>query len=156
MLTKIISGGQTGADRAALDFAIKQNIPHGGRVPKGRIAEDGRIPDRYQLREMHSSSYSARTEQNVKDADGTLIISHGRLRGGSSYTGSMARKHKRPLLHLDMDRLEVHEAAERVQEWLEANHIRVLNVAGPRQSTDPDIYDTTMRVLEATLTTFFR
>jgi len=151
MLTKIISGGQTGADRAALDFAIKHKIPHGGRVPRGRMAEDGSIPDIYQLREMRSPSYSARTEQNVKDADGTLIVSHGRLTGGSSYTAWMARKHSRPLLHLDMTKLDVHEAAGRVRAWLEANSIRTLNVAGPRQSTDPDIYDTTMRLLEATV-----
>jgi len=151
MVKKIISGGQTGADRAALDFAIRHGIPHGGRVPKGRKAEDGRVPDIYKVREMASSSYSARTEQNALDADGTLIISHGRLTGGSSYTAWMARKHGRPLLHLDMAQVQVHEAAQRLRAWLDANSIRVLNVAGPRHSTDPDIYDTTMRVLEATV-----
>ena len=92
---KIISGGQTGADRAALDFAIKHNIPHGGWMPKGRKAEDGPLPDRYQLEEMPTASHRARTEQNVIDSDGTVIISHGILTGGSAYTAKMARKHSR-------------------------------------------------------------
>ena len=77
MIRKIISGGQTGADRAALDVAIKFNIPHGGWIPKGRKAEDGRLPDRYQLQEMPTPSYPERTEQNVIDSDGTLIFSRG-------------------------------------------------------------------------------
>jgi hypothetical protein len=78
MITKIISGGQTGADRAALDFALKFNIPHGGWIPKGRIAEDGPLPAKYQLQEMPTSSYPKRTEQNVIDSDGTLILSRGK------------------------------------------------------------------------------
>ena len=86
MIKKIISGGQTGADRAALDVAIKLNIPHGGWVPKGRPAEDGPIHTKYQLKEMPTDSYSDRTEQNVADSDGTLIISHGELTGGSAFT----------------------------------------------------------------------
>ncbi|MGD0235215.1 MAG: putative molybdenum carrier protein [Syntrophorhabdales bacterium] len=148
MIKKIISGGQTGADRAALDFAIKHKIPHGGWVPKGRKAEDGPLPERYQLKEMLTESYLARTEQNVIDADGTLIISHGRLTGGPAYTAEMARKHGRPWLHLDMDKTTVDEAARRLREWIADNSISVLNVAGPRQSRDPAIYDVTMRVLE--------
>jgi len=79
MLTKIISGGQTGADRAALDAAIDLGIPHGGWIPKGRNAEDGTLPDKYQLQEMPTASYPKRTEQNVIDSDGTLILSHGNL-----------------------------------------------------------------------------
>jgi hypothetical protein len=78
MINKIISGGQTGADRAALDFALKFNIPHGGWIPKGRIAEDGPLPAKYQLQEMPTSSYPKRTEQNVIDSDGTLIFSRGK------------------------------------------------------------------------------
>ena len=99
MLEKIVSEGQTGADRAALDFAIKHGIPHRGRVPKGRLAEDGPLADRYELKEMPSDSYPARTEQNVIDSDGTLIISHGPLTGGSDYTREKAKKHKKPCLH---------------------------------------------------------
>ena len=85
VLDKIISGGQTGADRAALDFAIKHKIPHGGWVPKGRIAEDGPLPKRYKLTEMPTSNCQKRTEQNVIGSDGTVIISHGRLTGDSAY-----------------------------------------------------------------------
>jgi len=92
-IKKIISGGQTGADRAALDFAIEVGIPHGGWVPKGRKAEDGEIPDKYSLQEMATSSYPARTEKNVIDSDGTLIISHGRLSGGSLSTKKVADEH---------------------------------------------------------------
>jgi len=83
MLEKIISGGQTGADRAALDVALKFNIPYGGWVPKGRIAEDGPLPRKYQLQEMPTPSYPARTEQNVIDSDGTVIFSHGKPAGGT-------------------------------------------------------------------------
>ena len=152
MIKKIISGGQTGADRAALDFAIKHNIPHGGWVPRGRQAEDGRIHDRYQLQEMPTESHRARTEQNVIDSDGTVIISHGKPTGksGSGYTAKMARKHGRPRLHLDMMKLTVNEAAERLREWIADNNITVLNVAGPRQSKDPDIYDTALELMQST------
>ena len=93
MIKKIISGGQTGADRAALDVAIKFNIPHGGWIPKGRIAEDGPLPDKYQLQEMPTSSYPKRTEQNVIDSDGTLIFSRGKPTGGTDYTRKMVLKH---------------------------------------------------------------
>jgi hypothetical protein len=148
MIQKIISGGQTGADRAALDFAIKHNIPHGGWVPKGRIAADGRIPDIYQLQEMPTDSYPERTEQNVIDSDGTLIISHGMLTGGSANTAEMARKHARPWLHLDMEKTTMDKAAQRLREWIADKNISVLNVAGPRQSGDPAIYDVTTKVLE--------
>ncbi len=90
MLTKIISGGQTGADRAALDVAIELDIPHGGWIPKGRKTEDGVLPDKYQLQEMPTTSYPKRTEKNVLDSEGTLILSHGRLSGGSSLTIKIA------------------------------------------------------------------
>jgi hypothetical protein len=151
MVKKIISGGQAGADRAALDFAIKQNIPHGGWVPKFRGAEDGKIPDVYQVQEMATHSYSRRTEQNAIDSDGTVIISHGRLRGGSAFAAKMAKKHDRPWLHLDMAKLAVDKAGGRLQKWVDDNNISVLNVAGPRLSSDPTIYDVTMKVLEAAM-----
>lgn len=150
MIKKIISGGQTGADRAVLDFAIKHNIPHGGWIPKGRKAEDGPLPERYQLQEMSTESYPARTEQNVIDSDGTVIISHGALTGGSANTAKKARKHGRPWLHLDMDKTTVDEAVQRLRGWIAGNSISVLNVAGPRQSKDPTIYDTTLEVLQLT------
>jgi len=103
MLQKIISGGQTGADRAALDVAIEFNIPHGGWIPKGRKTEDGVLPDKYQLQEMPTASYPKRTEKNILDSDGTLILSHGKLTGGSALTVKVATKHDRPWLHVDLN-----------------------------------------------------
>ena len=148
MLEKIVSGGQTGADRAALDFAIKHGIPHGGWVPKGRLAEDGPLADRYELKEMPSDSYPARTEQNVIDSDGTLIISHGPLTGGSDYTRELAKKHKKPCLHIDLSRTKIHEAGATIVIWLMGNAVSALNVAGPRASKDPYVYDQVVALLE--------
>ena len=148
MLKKIVSGGQTGADRAALDFAIRHAIPHGGWVPKGRRAEDGRLPERYLLKETLSAKYPKRTEQNVIDSDGTLIVSHGILTEGSANTEAMAIKHGRPRLHLDMNRLTLQEASRMLRSWITEHQIGVLNIAGPRQSNDPAIYETTIELLE--------
>src|SRR5688572_80983 len=101
MLNKIISGGQTGADQAALDFALEHGIPHGGWCPKGRLSEDGCIPEKYQLREMPTDAYPARTEKNVLDSDGTVIISISpRLSRGSLLTLKKAQEHGKPVLHL--------------------------------------------------------
>ena len=148
MIGKIVSGGQTGADRAALDVAIKLGIPHGGWIPKGRMTEAGPLPDRYRMREMPTADYAARTEQNVLDSDGTLIVSHGTIDGGSALTEALAEEHGRPHLHLDMDRLSVSEAADALKGWIGRNAIRVLNLAGPRASRDLDIYSVTAAVLE--------
>ncbi len=96
MIKKIISGGQLGADQAALDAAIKLEIPHGGWIPKGRMTESGPLPDRYKLQEMTTNSYPKRTEKNVTDSDGTVIISSGKLTDGSKLTEKLAEKHKKP------------------------------------------------------------
>ena len=150
-MNKIISGGQTGADRAALDVAIKHRITHGGWVPRGRPAEDGYIPSKYNLQEMRSWSYSKRTEQNVIDSDGTLIFSHGPLIGGSALTVKMALKHSRPNLHIDLSDIYIFKASVLIFNWLRNNHIETLNVAGPRASEDPDIYRQVKAVLEDVL-----
>ena len=107
MIKKIISGGQTGADQAALDAAIKWQMPHGGWISKGRLNEAGTLPNRYQLQEMPTDSYAARTEQNVIDSDGTLIISHGSLTGDSKHTQGMAVKHDKPCLHIDLNNIHI-------------------------------------------------
>ena len=137
MIKRIISGGQTGADRAALDFAIKMDLPHGGWVPKGRLAEDGPLPGKYQLQEMPTTNYPKRTEQNVIDSDGTLIITHGKLTGGSRLTKEFAENQKRPCLHIDLNETSTPEAAEQVIQWVIENRIGVLNIAGSRASKDP-------------------
>lgn len=149
MLTKIVSGGQTGADRAALDFAIEFDIPHSGWIPKGRKAEDGIILDKYHLQEMPTASYPKRTERNVIDSDGTLILSHGKLTGGSALTLKLAKKHQRPHLHIDFDKSNSFEAARAINAWIKDHGIEVLNVAGPRASKNPEIYDSTYKALMA-------
>jgi len=146
---KIISGGQTGADRAALDHAIEFSIPYGGWVPKGRKTEDVRLPEKYKLQEMPTSDYSKRTEKNILAADGTLIVSHGRLTGGSALTQFLAEKHNKPFIHVDFNRMSLEEAGEAVRVWLKKNQIETLNVAGPRASKDPAIYEATRRLLDA-------
>jgi len=130
MLKKIISGGQTGADQAALDVAIKLGIPHGGWIPRGRKTETGVLDHKYNLKEMETFDYNKRTEQNVIDSDGTLIISHGRLSGGSDYTREMTLLHHRPWLHIDLNKRSAFQAAEKIKSWLTENEIEVLNVAG--------------------------
>jgi len=145
---KIISGGQTGADRAALDFAIEHGIPHSGWVPKGRKAEDGAIPGTYQLQEMPDSNYSKRTEKNILDSDGTLIVSHGSLKDGSALTQFLAEQHGKPCLHVDLDTLSAENGAILVNSWIEDNNIQVLNVAGPRARKDPEVYQATRKLLE--------
>jgi len=151
MIIKIISGGQTGADQAALDVAIEFDIPHGGWVPKGRVTEKGPLPERYQLQEMPTSSYSDRTEQNVIDSDGTMILTHGKLTGGSQYTQDMARKHDRPCLHVNLKTTAAFAAVKAVNYWMERHKIKVLNVAGSRESEDPKIYQAVRRILSSVL-----
>lgn len=150
-IDKIISGGQTGADRAALDFAIARNIPYGGWLPRGRKTEDGALDPKYQLKEMPTTDYAKRTEQNVLDADGTVIISHGFPVAGSALTLEFTRRHGRPCLPLDLKETPLEKAAQRLVSWLEENRIRVLNVAGPRAGRDPAIYKAVMNLLQQSI-----
>ena len=152
MLKKIISGGQTGVDRAALDVAMRLGIAHGGWVPKGRLAEDGTVPAHYQLQENASDEYEARTEKNVLDSDGTLIISRGSPTGGTDYTRKMALKHGKQLLHIDLSLGQrPSDAGSLVASWIEMNRIETLNVAGPRESEAPGIYGQALALLRAVL-----
>lgn len=148
MLKKIISGGQTGVDRAALDAAIRLGIAHGGWVPKGRLTEEGPLPSIYQMQEMPSEDYAARTEKNVLDSDGTLIISRGRPTGGTDYTRKMVLKYGKQLLHIDLSMgQKPSEAGSLIGSWIEMNRIETLNVAGPRASSDPAIYNDATQIL---------
>ena len=148
MIKKIISGGQTGVDRAALDTAIRLGIAHGGWLPKGRLTEDGPLPDPYQLQEMPTEEYPARTEKNVLESDGTLIISRGSPSGGTDYTRKMALKHGKQLLHIDLSLGQrASDAGSLISSWAEMNRIEILNVAGPRASNDPAIYADTVNIL---------
>jgi hypothetical protein len=144
-LERIVSGGQTGADRAALDWAIAHGIGHGGWCPRGRRAEDGRIARLYQLRETPSHDCAQRTRWNVRDSDATLILSRSpELSGGSAYTARCAERLRRPWQH-------VHPGTDSVASvvaFLERHQVRTLNVAGPRTSTDPEIYEYVYAMLE--------
>ncbi len=133
---KIISGGQTGVDRGALDAAIELGLPHGGWCPRGRTAEDGRIPSSYNLAETDSTDYPERTERNVLDGDATLIFCRGPLSGGTELTLRLAKRHGRPRLVVDLGGF-IEPAV--VRDWLTHNAVEVLNVAGPRESQSPGI-----------------
>src|SRR5262245_10091353 len=136
---RIVSGGQTGVDRAALDWAIDRNVAHGGWCPRGRLAEDGQISARYQLVETPGDAYAQRTEWNVRDADATVVLSvSGILTGGSLLTMELARRLGRPCLHVSRERDGVEAAASALRAFLGAHGVRVLNVAGPRASGEPE------------------
>lgn len=135
-IQKIVSGGQTGVDRAALDVALSLGISHGGWCPKGRLAEDGTIPHVYDLIENDSVDYSKRTQQNVIDSDGTLILFWKKMRGGTRLTFQLTAKHRRPTCIVD---LSTHPNSLEVRHWLQTDNISVLNVAGPRASSHQGI-----------------
>ncbi len=147
-LRRIVSGGQTGVDRGALDAAIAAGVAHGGWCPHRRLAENGRIPRKYRLKETSSPDYWVRTEQNVIDSCGTLILYCGQLSGGTELTYRMAVKHGRP--HLLVDVLEAVDPAS-IRAWITEHAIEVLNVAGPRESSVPGIGQEAERLVREVL-----
>jgi hypothetical protein len=148
---KIVSGGQTGVDRAALEWAVANNLPYGGWCPRGRKAEDGPIPDCFQLTETTSSSYPVRTRWNIRDSGGTAIFSDNpKLTGGTKLTRELVRQLGKPLLHLCVEQGVV-EAARQLRSFVESNGITVLNVAGPRASGEPDTGKFVKAVLDRAL-----
>jgi len=136
-IRKIVSGGQTGVDRAALDVALELGFPCGGWCPKGRLATDGVIPSRYPLHETRSAEYAERTRLNVLDSDGTLILNVGKLTGGTAYTVDVASENAKPIIVVQLDESP---EPQRVIDWITQNGIRVLNVAGPREEGQPRIH----------------
>ena len=140
VVTRIVSGGQTGADRAALDRAIAHRVPHGGWCPAGRRAEDGVIDARYALTELASRDYLQRTRRNVEDSDGTLILNLGDLEGGTRATLRFAERLKRPVLVIQADAAPPEESVRDVARWLREFSIATLNIAGPRESKRPGTY----------------
>lgn len=143
MLEKIISGGQTGADQGALDGAISCDFPYGGTLPAGRKTESGTLPLSYDMDEMASDRYPDRTEKNVVDGDATLIVSHGQLAGGSALTMKIAKRLNKPIIHIDFSICDPADAVSAVSDWIESLQVRILNVAGPRASSDDKIYEYT-------------
>lgn len=145
---KIISGGQTGVDRAALDVALQHGIACGGWCPSGRLDEYGKIPARYPVQELRHSDYSARTRQNVSDSHGTVIIYDRQLSGGSAETVRFCRELNRPHQLIDTSAVSAETAADLIRDFLAKHKIDILNIAGPRQSQWPEGYDYAVRTLE--------
>ncbi len=145
----IISGAQTGVDRAALDAAIACGLACGGSIPRGRLAEDGPVSRRYtRLAELKTNVYAARTRRNVLDADATLILCPGAPEGGTALTARLAAKHKKPLLVVDIGREPDASAIRLIRAWLASHDPAVLNVAGPRESRFPGLYERARKLLE--------
>ena len=151
-MRRIVSGGQTGVDRAALDAARSLGIETGGWVPRGRAAEDGPIPHAYAgLVETASDDVAVRTAANVRDSDGTLIVATPPLGGGTAWTAEVARDAERPLLVVPVADATGAAGAEALAAWLAAHAIAVLNVAGPRASEDAAAGDAARQLLLAVL-----
>ena len=141
---RIVSGGQTGVDRGALDAAIELGIPHGGWCPRGRLAEDGTIASRYRLTETESAEYTARTERNVADSDATLILCRWGPRGGTKLTLRVAQRLGKPHLVVDLD---LPPPLDEIRRWIAEHRVGTLNVAGPRESQSPGIQARTAELL---------
>lgn len=142
-MIKICSGGQTGVDRAALDFAIDNGIPHGGHCPKNRKAEDGKIPEKYNLIETNGG-YKFRTELNVQSYDATLIFYRGTMGRGTQLTCRMTEKYDKPRLCVNLDFPHTHDG---VLHFIDTMVTDTLNVAGTRESSCPGIYDDVYKFL---------
>ena len=148
MIEKVVSGGQTGVDRAALDTALELGLPCGGWCPKGRLAEDGTLDEIYPLEETPLSDYAQRTEWNVRDSDGTLALHRELLTGGTAFTVELAKEYGKPCLVIDLAKKPTSES---VSNWVKQYQIRVLNVAGTRESGSPGIYQEACRFLHIVL-----
>lgn len=152
-LEKIVSGGQTGVDRGALDAALDAGFGCGGWCPQGRLAEDGEIPARYVMAELEGAGYEKRTLKNVLDSDGTAILYFGVLEGGTRQTMDYCVEHGKPFELVDATRAKPQEGAARLAAFVERHRIAVLNVAGPRASKQPAAYgyahETIKRLLRA-------
>ena len=135
---KIISGGQTGVDRAALDVALRHGIECGGWCPAGRLDEFYKIPDHYPVRELPGGGFTERTLRNVKDSGGTIVIYSVILRGGTEQTVRFCVELERPHQLIDASRIATKDAAELIAAFVRNNKIGILNVAGPRQSEWPE------------------
>lgn len=152
MIEKIVSGGQTGVDRAALDSAIFAHIQHSGWCPRGRKAEDGIIPDKYNLQETESDEYSVRTKLNILDSDGTLIFVPStpiKVTDGTILTIKEVFEKNKPFMIIDLSKYN--ETKLQIINWINKNNIKILNIAGPRESQAPGIYQAVLNFLPSIL-----
>lgn len=158
MVDKIVSGGQTGVDMAALDVAMASGIPCGGWCPQGRIHEKGRIPAEYPLQEIRGDfkteqeNYDARTKKNIEDSDGTLVLIPKmsllpHIKDGTRLTIQEAKDKAKPRLEIDLSQPSA-QNIEAIVKWIKAHHIKVLNIGGPRESSCPGVYQSTTQFLE--------
>lgn len=152
---KIVSGGQTGVDRAALDAAMGCNIEAGGWCPDGRKSEDGRIADHYPLTELSGAGYRKRTLKNVQDSDGTLIIYFSELSGGTKLTVDFCIKEKKPYVLIDAGLLSESQSVQEIIAFITKFKIQTLNVAGPRESNVAQAYPYTKNVLYGVIRNLF-
>jgi hypothetical protein len=150
-LTKLVSGGETGVDRAALDAALAAGFPCGGWTPADRMAEDGVISERYPLTPLPKGGYRARTRQNVVDSDGTAMVHFNSLKGGTRLTRNLCALEKKPYVLVNAERLSVEDAVVAVLDFIEEHNIAVLNVAGPRASGWADGYGFTLAVMRGVI-----
>lgn len=137
-MLQIISGGQTGVDRGALDAALEAGFPCGGSCPEGFTAEDGVIPERYPVQELANADYVQRTLRNIQDADGTVIIFNGYPEGGTEQTLLGCLNQGVPYLLIDASLCSIGEAGKRMAAFVTEQELQILNVAGPRASKWPD------------------
>jgi len=151
-IKKIISGGQTGADRAGLDVAIGLGLDYGGSIPAGRRTEDGALSRKYnKMKELKSRHYQARTEKNVLDADATLIFTFNKIGSGAALTKKIADQNYKSCLHINLSKQQDDEARRIVSEWLDAVRPHTLNIAGSRESFAEGIYDRVFNILKYVL-----
>ena len=149
IIEKIISGGQTGVDIAAIDASIANGKNYGGWLPKGRKTENGPLDVRYSgFQELSSGSYPKRTEQNVKDSDATIIITRGKLKGGSKLTADLAESWGKPYLHVDLSLTDKEQIVIAIEDWIIEKRVEILNVAGTRASKDGEIYNDVFYIFE--------
>ena len=137
VIQRIVSGGQTGVDRAALDVARELGVPSGGWCPKGRTAEDGVLAACYKMKETPTADYPLRTEWNVRDSDATLVLTRGEPTEGTAFTIELARRLRKPSVVVD---LAQQTNISPLLDWISAHNIQTLNIAGPRESKCPGIY----------------